>query len=78
MVREGIGRSPVSVATRTLGPVDGASPERTGTAPIDTQYEDLLRRILEQGTPKEDRTGTGTVSLFGERLRYDLSGAFRW
>ncbi len=52
---------------RTLGPV---------AAPIDTQYEDLLRRILEQGTPKEDRTGTGTVSLFGERLRYDLSERF--
>jgi thymidylate synthase len=45
-------------------------------APIDTQYEDLLRRILEQGAPKEDRTGTGTVSLFGERLRYDLSETF--
>jgi thymidylate synthase len=57
-----------SVPGRTLGPVDGA--------PIDTQYEDLLRRILEQGAPKEDRTGTGTVSLFGERLRYDLSQTF--
>jgi thymidylate synthase len=56
------------VPTRTLGPVDGAL--------IDTQYEDLLRRILEQGTPKQDRTGTGTVSLFGERLRYDLSESF--
>jgi thymidylate synthase len=56
------------VPARTLGPVDGA--------PIDTQYEDLLRRILERGTPKEDRTGTGTVSLFGERLRYDLSERF--
>src|SRR4051795_500055 len=43
---------------------------------VDTQYEDLLRRVLEQGTPKEDRTGTGTVSLFGERLRYDLSERF--
>jgi thymidylate synthase len=54
-------------AARTLGSV---------AAPIDTQYEDLLRRILERGTPKEDRTGTGTVSLFGERLRYDLSETF--
>ncbi|MGY1688161.1 thymidylate synthase [Geodermatophilus sp. SYSU D00867] len=44
--------------------------------PVDTQYEDLLRRILETGTPKSDRTGTGTVSTFGERLRYDLSTAF--
>ncbi|MCA0146616.1 thymidylate synthase [Blastococcus sp. LR1] len=43
---------------------------------MDTQYEDLLRRILEQGSPKEDRTGTGTVSLFGEKLRYDLSETF--
>jgi thymidylate synthase len=46
------------------------------TRPVDTQYEDLLRRILEQGTAKQDRTGTGTVSLFGERLRYDLSDTF--
>ncbi len=44
--------------------------------PIDTQYEDLLRRVLETGSPKSDRTGTGTVSLFGERLRYDLSRGF--
>ncbi|MFC4696129.1 thymidylate synthase [Geodermatophilus arenarius] len=44
--------------------------------PVDTQYEDLLWRILETGTPKSDRTGTGTVSTFGERLRYDLSTAF--
>ena len=43
---------------------------------VDTQYEDLLRRVLESGTPKTDRTGTGTVSLFGERLRYDLAQGF--
>ena len=43
---------------------------------VDTQYEDLLRRVLETGIPKADRTGTGTVSLFGERLRYDLSQGF--
>src|SRR5687767_9511847 len=43
---------------------------------VDTQYEELLRRVLETGTPKADRTGTGTVSLFGERLRYDLSQGF--
>jgi thymidylate synthase len=43
---------------------------------VDTQYEDLLRRVLETGSPKSDRTGTGTVSLFGERLRYDLSAGF--
>ncbi|GIF10266.1 thymidylate synthase [Actinoplanes teichomyceticus] len=43
---------------------------------VDTQYEELLRRVLETGTPKSDRTQTGTRSLFGERLRYDLSRGF--
>jgi len=52
------------------------APARPQDAVVDTQYEDLLRRVLETGTPKSDRTGTGTVSLFGERLRYDLSRAF--
>ncbi|WP_067979856.1 thymidylate synthase [Nocardia caishijiensis] len=42
----------------------------------DTQYEDLLRRVLEHGTPKADRTGTGTRSIFGHQLRYDLAEAF--
>ncbi|WP_045743069.1 thymidylate synthase [Actinoplanes rectilineatus] len=43
---------------------------------VDTQYEDLLRRVLQSGTPKGDRTGTGTLSVFGETLRYDLSQGF--
>ncbi|MBC7302421.1 MAG: thymidylate synthase [Nocardia sp.] len=42
----------------------------------DTQYEDLLRHVLEQGTPKADRTGTGTRSIFGHQLRYDLAESF--
>jgi thymidylate synthase len=44
--------------------------------PIATPYEDLLRVVLERGTPKSDRTGTGTRSLFGHQLRYDLSAGF--
>ncbi|MGM0384882.1 MAG: thymidylate synthase [Actinomycetota bacterium] len=41
-----------------------------------TGYEDLLRHVLEHGVAKNDRTGTGTTSLFGHQLRYDLSQGF--
>ena len=40
---------------------------------VKTPYEDLLREILADGTPKADRTGTGTRSLFARQIRYDLS-----
>jgi thymidylate synthase len=42
----------------------------------DDQYERLLRHVLEHGTPKTDRTGTGTSSVFGHQMRYDLSRGF--
>ena len=45
-------------------------------AGADRQYEDLLARIMSEGTPKGDRTGTGTRSVFGAQLRYDLSRGF--
>ncbi|SDS32015.1 thymidylate synthase [Corynebacterium timonense] len=43
---------------------------------VPTPYEDLLDDVLSNGTPKGDRTGTGTLSVFGRQLRYDLSEAY--
>src|ERR687894_1347575 len=39
-------------------------------------YHELMQRVLNEGVPQQDRTGTGTLSVFGHQMRFDLSKGF--
>ncbi|HRN75182.1 thymidylate synthase [Ottowia sp.] len=51
-------------------------PDRRPTRPIRHQYEDFMRHVHEHGVFKPDRTGTGTRSVFGYQMRFDLGEGF--
>ena len=44
--------------------------------PVRSQYEDFMRHVFQTGVAKTDRTGTGTRSVFGYQMRFDLSEGF--
>ena len=46
------------------------------TRPVRSQYEDFMRLVRDQGRFKADRTGTGTTSVFGHQMRFDLNEGF--
>ena len=46
------------------------------TRPIRSQYEDFMRHVNQHGVFKADRTGTGTTSVFGHQMRFDLNEGF--
>src|SRR6185369_16344977 len=48
----------------------------TTARPVRSQYEDFMRHVYTHGTPKTDRTGTGTVSVFGYQMRFNLNEGF--
>ncbi|MCL1960365.1 MAG: thymidylate synthase [Desulfovibrionaceae bacterium] len=52
------------------------SPQPLPSLPVRQQYEDFMRHVYEHGVYKADRTGTGTRSVFGQQMRFDLNEGF--
>ena len=54
----------------------GTKENKAGALIAMQQYLDLMHQVRQHGTRKEDRTGTGTLSVFGYQMRFDLSVGF--
>ena len=65
----------MALTSEQLADIRTRIPARPDTD-IPMPYEDLVRRIMTEGTLKSDRTGTGTISLFGQQIRFDLKDGF--
>ena len=67
-------------ASHTLAPTPVSGPTMTSASPVsnpaDDAYLALMRHVLEHGAAKTDRTGTGTRSVFGYQMRFDLGAGF--
>jgi len=59
-----------------VGPSQRLSSVVVTDRPVRSQYEDFVRHVSSTGVPKQDRTGTGTVSTFGYQMRFDLADGF--
>src|SRR5215470_6577800 len=71
----GRGGSTPQIRTRPLR--DSAAAKMTEpTRPVRSQFEDFMRHVFTHGAPKTDRTGTGTRSVFGHQMRFDLREGF--
>ncbi len=64
------------IEKRVKNALERIAKERYNMNKLDKDYQALLQEILDKGVKKEDRTGTGTLSLFGKQIRHKMSDGF--